>query len=1662
MKGNWVLKNVLVKILKITGWVVASVVLLLVALTFIIQIPSVQNKIVQKAISFLQNKIHTEVRLEHISLSFPKKVVLSGIYLEDQHQDTLLHARELAIDTDLWGLLDSQIDLNEVQLQDLTANVNRSSDGVFNFDYIIRAFAGDTTVKDTTSATWKFAVYNVQLSRSTISFLDSLDGNFIDVKIGNLGVDMNEFDLDKSIYHADEINLTDCKATVLQTKRASSNAAHANPATSSVSTASPPDLRFNEINLKKIIVSYTQQGEGQVVQLNLGEINVSADQIDLHKQIVELSEVTIASSFLSYQQMDNDVTKKAEQQSDTTTASSWKIKLDDIDVADLAVQYYDFRTPVSESGIDFNHLWISKFDLQANDLTVDGSTMGVQLQNLAMREKSGFAITSAEADVSITPNSITVSDLQVITPHSSIALKAKANFTSLDAIVKDYAHAYLRFSIKDTHLSLADVLYFQPHLLDRLPLVLKKNTAMDIDAALNGKVDDLNISELRLLLFDSTSLVANGTIKGLPDLDNTWLNVHLDKFHTTKKEADALLPDSLLPSSIQLPRWITLSGDFKGTMKTPDVQAVLNSSAGRVAVDAKMNLNSSVKENYTGKLNIQNFQLGYVLGDSAIGRLDMNASVKGTGLKLNELDAVVDVMVNHIEYNKYDYRDVKLNGSVKNYFFSGAASMEDKNLDIHLKGDLNYTDSIPDYKLTVELKQADLEALHLSARPLKARGTIDVDLATADFKTVNGDIAIRKFGVFNGKSLYMVDSLLVASIDQKGESQLYIRSDILTGDFKGTINLFSLPEVVSRHFNRYFSLNDTAYTKQVAPQDFKFSLVLNDTDLLTEVLLPDLDPFIPGEIAGEFNSEKHKLDLRFGISKVKYGSLSVDSVNFKVTSDEDELKYSFSLRNLAADTLRIAGLLLSGKVADDSLRTRFTVLDSVREEKYVLGGVINSTKEAFRFRLLKDEVVLNYKEWITPEGNYLLIKKTGLLPHQFEIKREQQRIAFMKKNGTDSALSLVFQHLDLKDMTSLVQGITPITGIAEGDLTVLAGDKGAFSSKLKINELAVMNQTWGNLVLALNKKASSPYMVDLGITGDMMDLRVKGSYDAQLQKPEVNITAELSRLNLEAIQPLTLGIMKRMEGLLTGKINVDGTLSDPEIDGSFTFKNASFVPAAVNSTFKLSDETIKLTAQGVEFNKLKILDEKNNTASIDGKITTQDLATYALDLDVRADNFQLLNSTIDDNELFYGKVSVTTRMKIGGTSALPRITMEKVSLGDKSVFNFVVPTSEKGIQEQKGIVTFVDKDAEKDPFLASIEVETTHASNSFRGMNLRANIDLTDGETFNIIIDPATGDKLSVKGNAALSFAMNASGDMTLSGRYEITSGSYDFSFYKLIKRNFLIEKGSTITWYGDPMEAQMDIKALFKVETSPLELVSNQIDMSNQQLMNTYKQRIPFLVYLMIQGELLAPQISFKLDMPMDKQNLFGGNVYATIQDINTRESDLNKQVFALLVLKRFIAENPFDSQGGGDLGSSARTSVSQILTEQLNRLSQNIKGVQLSFDVKSYEDYSTGTAQGQTQFQLGLSKTLFNDRLVVKISGNLDIEGQDASPQHSAADYIGDLALEYKITPDGRFRITGFRNGNYDMIDGELTETGAGLIYIKDYNAFRELFKANETENP
>ncbi|GCC50472.1 translocation/assembly module TamB [Chryseotalea sanaruensis] len=1650
MKDVKNVKRILFKLLRWTGGILGALLVLLVILILVIRIPAVQNNLTQRAVTFLENKISTKVQLDHIFVSFPKKIVLEGLYLEDQSGDTLFYLGKLGVDTDLWGLTQNQMTLNTIELNYSTGFIKRSAiDSTFNFDYIIQAFVGDTTPTTDKETPWKFIIGTISVSETKFTLNDKYSGNDASLKIGELELAMDDFDPDKSIYAIESFELTDTQVKVIQNK----------PTVSSTDEDIPvsplPAISFEEIKLNKVKINYKNPVVGQTIYANLGTLNIEANEVDLNSQKLDIDEIALLESVISYRQDKHQDKSISIQKKDSVILFTginipWDIKVNELKLAGNSLQYDDFNIKPEKSAIDFNHLLVSDLRITAEDIAIKGKNISGNIDQVSFKEKSGFALDTFSTELALTDHQLDLNKFILEVGSSNIELKGSANFPSL----VQYDQASVNFQLNKTSIALKDILLIAPTLLDSIPVDLPESTTLSIETDIRGSLADLTVNKFNLKTLDSTAIALKGNIKNLLHIDRAILNFELQKFYTTAEDIRIALVDSLIPTSLQLPEWIEMKGKYTGTTKASTINAAITSDVGNINAEGTLDL-STVAE-YDIILKTQNLHIGKILMQpETMGTLDIQAAVKGSGFTMDVVNTTFDVAVQQFQYNQYNYKDFNLEGTLDKYLFSGTGSLHDENLDFVLSGDLDYQQEIPLYKFTFDLKNANFQKLNLSERPLKARGTLNINLSTSDFQIINGNLAIRKVAIYNGESLYTVDSLLFASIDQEGESSMNIESDIISGEFNGTFNLFSLGTVMRQHINQYFSLQDKTLTTYKTPQNFKFNLTLKNTDLITEILIPELDPFIPGKISGEFNSEENRLNIEIGIASIKYNTTAMDSLSVLISSDASALNYKFRLKNITQDTLTIDAVQLTGKIQNNVINSAFQILNSKDEKKYVLGGNIKSEQDNFRFSFLQDQVVLNYTEWTVPKDNYLDFSSVGLQAHNFAITGGEEKIALIT-TVRDSTVSLEFQDLQLSSLSRIIRGAMPASGKLNGNFKFTTSDKGNFKSKLRIDRLEILDQPYGDLTMTMSH-TNNRYGIDLQIKNKDSNLKATGFYQSDKTTSAFDFSVALSPFNLKLIEPLSSGQLKNVEGNAEGNLHITGNFKEPIVRGKIGFQDASFNSTYLNSTFFLKNETISFEESGLAFNDFTISDDKKNKAVIDGDILTQAYKEFRFRLRLTASNFQLLNTTQEDNDLFYGKVNVNTVAQITGNANRPKLDIT-ASLSKDSKLTYVVPQTQKSVMERKGIVQFVDKDAVLDPFLANINIEDTVAS-VFGGMDISANLELSDQETLHIVIDPQTGDKLSVKGNATLNFDMTSSGNMNLSGRYEITEGSYNLSFYKLMKRNFAIEKGSTIVWSGNPLNAQLDIRARFEVETTPLDLIANQINTTDQTQLNSYRQRLPFFVLLDIKGQLLAPQITFLLDMPVEKRGAFGGAIYAKITDINTRESDVNKQVFALLILKRFVSDNPLESQAGAGVSNATRTSVSRILSDQLNRLSENIKGVQLSLDIKSYEDFSTGEAQGDTQVQLGVSKSLLNDRLVVKLSGNVDVEGENTS-QETVSDYIGDLALEYKLTKDGRFRVTGFRTSNYDMIDGELIETGAGLIYIKDYNTLRELFKRNAKE--
>jgi hypothetical protein len=413
---------------------------------------------------------------------------------------------------------------------------------------------------------------------------------------------------------------------------------------------------------------------------------------------------------------------------------------------------------------------------------------------------------------------------------------------------------------------------------------------------------------------------------------------------------------------------------------------------------------------------------------------------------------------------------------------------------------------------------------------------------------------------------------------------------------------------------------------------------------------------------------------------------------------------------------------------------------------------------------------------------------------------------------------------------------------------------------------------------------------------------------------------------------------------------------------------------------------------------------------------------------------------------------------VNGTPSHPIVDGD-LTIADKTNFTIVLPQNQQGVESREGIVRFVDRNAIAEDSLFMAPYDSLKTS-PLVGYDVSLNINIVKEAVFNVILDAGNGDFLRVQGEGQLTAGIDASGKITLVGSYDLDQGAYNLSF-NFLKRKFDIQKGSRIVWTGEPTTAQINVTAIYIANTAPLDLVQAQIDASSGS-QNIYKQKLPFEVHLLLQGEILKPIISFDIVLPTEKNYNVSDAVTNTVQtklaQIREEPTEMNKQVFALLLLNRFVGEDPFNNAGGSSFnaGTFAMQSVSKLLTEQLNNLTKDlVQGVDINFDVATTQDYTTGTQQNRTNLNVGISKRLLSDRLTVTVGSDFELQGpvQSSQQQNNLA---GNISINYKLSKDGKYMLRAYRKNDYtEAIEGYVVETGIGFIISVDFNKFKEIFQ-------
>jgi hypothetical protein len=601
-----------------------------------------------------------------------------------------------------------------------------------------------------------------------------------------------------------------------------------------------------------------------------------------------------------------------------------------------------------------------------------------------------------------------------------------------------------------------------------------------------------------------------------------------------------------------------------------------------------------------------------------------------------------------------------------------------------------------------------------------------------------------------------------------------------------------------------------------------------------------------------------------------------------------------------------------------------------------------------------------------------------------------------------------------------------------------------------------MGDTIGDVNAQLNSATANAVDARVAINGRGNDVVITGFYYPKaVNGNNFDLNMKINTVNVQTIEGLTQYQIRNSVGNVRGDLKITGTIAKPIVLGELRTDSLSTTIALLGARFTMPSERIVFTPTGIEFDNFRLIDASGNAGLVDGKIFTQDMSNLGMALRLQANRFWLLNTTAQDNENFYGQLLVSYNLRASGNLLTPDVT-GTVTVHDSTKMTVVVPEKEVKFQEREGIVEFVDM-SDTGMYVLTTPEDTIKRRTFRAGSYMNVNLAIEKNAEFTVIVDQGTGDFLRMRGEAALNTVLNPDRTIGITGTYTINQGAYELN-YSFIKRRFEIQPGSTVTFAGDPLKAQLDLKAVYTANVPPFELVERQITDPAQLVY--YNQRLPFEIELNLRGEVMAPEIGFDISLPDNRSYGLTGDITALVQAklamLRNSPSDMNKQVFAVLLLNRFVSDNPFESGTGIDPGFVARQSITRLISEQVNQfVGELIQGVDLTLDLQATEDYTTGQRRSRTDLNVAATKRLLNDRLTITVGNNFELEGKNANRNQNTSVIPGNIAADYELSRSGRYKVRVYnRTENDDIIRGYVTTTGASFIVAADYNRFRNLF--------
>jgi len=1659
--------------LKITSITLFSILLLFLGVFLYLQTSGGRRFLTNRVVSYLKTKIDQPFTIKKINYKIPDWIELEGVYFSDRQGDTLLAGQKLYLNMDMLGILQNKVSVNEINLENIKVNIKRKlPDTTFNFVYILNAFIDKTNPKivaDTSKGIpLKYNISKIKLKNIVVKYLDVITGVDANIRLDNTETSFTDFDPATSKYHLAKLMLNGGNINL----RLYSSIPR--KPSSKTSPSDTLDLAFTELDMKGINWKIIEEESGLINTVKLGRLNAKGDRLYLAGEKVHLKSVNLFNTDASMVFMKKIVAKKSAKtilgklqnlpNPPNKSTNNWKVLVDKILFDRNNIHYQDLNAPKQKRGMDYSDLKISNLKLNSERFYYSPTQTSGWIYSGSFKEKSGFEIKNLQTDFAYTEKQTFLKKLILKTPQSILKDELVLTYASMNQLTNDIGKVRVKIALKNSQLAFKDILFLAPNLAEMPPFKGNEKELLRFNGALSGTVNNLKIASTSIKGFDQANLDFQGQITGLPDVNKTFLHVDVSALSITKKDLLKIAPKGSIPNSIELPQKVSIAGKINGRLANLLLDAKLKSDLGEVSFKGKLvNISAEKNQQYEGTIALQDFEMGKFLKQpEQIGKISLSAEIKGIGIDPKTMRGSVDGTIQQAELMGYDYKNVVLQGGLANQIATVKGNIKDPNISLLIDTKLNISQAYPSIKGNVNIAQLNLKPLGFYAENIGIRGDIDIDMPNTNPNNPSGTILIKEGTLLqDGKTIKIENTSLTATNTSVGK-KITIDAPFLKANLNGNFNYLQLSDIFISTINRYFVLPDIAFEPVITPYNLKIDLKLVNHPLI-QAFAPRLTRLDSTRLLASLDSQADTIfRANLIMPYLEYDTIKVRNVKMKMAGNTTKLIYSGGLDGVILTGFQVRKTSLSGYVSNNTATFNATFKDSVDNDRHAFAGLLQSVDKQYRIRLKKDGLFLNYTPWQVDSTGYIAYGNTGLLIRNFNINRGRERLSVNSTTETpNGSINITTDSLDIRNFVTLFSPDSTLTS-GKIDGKILLSNymtTPSFTGDITIKNFRFQKTAIGDLDVNVFNETPTKITAKATLISANNDLSLSGNYYLKTTN-SLDLNLIIKKLGAETVEAFSFGLLRRAKGILSGKARIKGSTTSPQLNGNLSFDKVAFDISQLGSRYLIDKQNLIFEGQTIRLNQFTVSDTLNQPLKVNGAVILTNIPLVKYDLTVDAKNFMVLNSTRKDNDLFYGKGFIDASLTLQGVSEKAKIEGD-IKLKENSKISIIVPSLDD-VSDSEGVVVFINRN---NPPKDSIKKDSTNTDifvNNFVS-EIALDIEADDKSELTIVVDEINGDNLVVKGNARLNAGVNANGQSFIFGTYDLTEGNYGLT-YEVLKRQFLIQKGSNIIWTGDPMNADVNITAIYRTSTSPLDLMTNETN-ANQDI---YRQKMNFDVLLTMSGKLSKPVPSFKIEVSKEQNLTVSTEMIKTVEarltnlndgSVSGDKANIDKQVFALLILNRFFSDKSSDffsnSSGSVNAEAIARQSVSKLLSNQLDQLASDlIKGVNLNVNLSSSQDYFNGESAKRTDLSLGLSKAFFNDKIEVKVGRNFELENT-SKISRNPSEVFDNVTVNYKLTNDGRYLFKAFRKNQFQsVLEGFIVETGVGFTITMEYGKFMEIF--------